>query len=72
LVPLDWPSGDKGVAVVEFVIDRDGRVRLPRIVSATRPSLGWSAATALSQWVFTTPMRGGKPTEVKVQIPIEF
>jgi TonB family protein len=71
-VPLDSASDEKGVAVIEFVVDRDGRVRLPRIVSATRPALGWSAATALNQWVFTVPMRGGKPTDVKFQIPIEF
>jgi TonB family protein len=63
------PSGQ---AVIEFVIDRDGRARMPRIVSASHPEFGWSAATSVSQWVFKAPLRAGKPTEVRVQIPINF
>jgi TonB family protein len=62
----------RGQAQVEAVIDRDGRVRLPRIVSASDPAFGWAAATALSQWVFKAPLRAGAPTDVKVRIPIEF
>ncbi|HUR58897.1 MAG TPA: TonB family protein [Opitutaceae bacterium] len=61
-----------GQSTIEFVIDRDGRVRLPRIVSASNPALGWSAATAIGQWVFRAPVRGGQPTEVKVALPITF
>jgi TonB family protein len=65
-------EGTKGRAVIEFIIDRDGRVRLPRIVSATSDALGWPAATALSQWVFERPTRGGQPTEVRVSLPMDF
>jgi TonB family protein len=65
----DKPAGQ---AVIEFVVDRDGRARLPRVASATRAEFGWSAATAVSQWVFAPPMRGGQPAEIKVSIPIEF
>lgn len=68
-------AGDEkptGQAVIEFVIDRDGRARLPRIVSATREEFGWAAATAVAQWLFRAPRRGGAATEVKVQIPIQF
>jgi TonB family protein len=61
-----------GQAVIEFVIDRDGRARLPRIVSATREEFGWAAATAVAQWLFRAPTRGGAPTEVMVQIPVQF
>jgi TonB family protein len=61
-----------GQAVVEFVIDRDGRARLPRIVTATQPEFGWSAATAITQWVFKAPHRGGEPVDVKVRIPFRF
>jgi TonB family protein len=57
---------------VEFVIDRDGRARLPRVTSATNEAYGWAAATAISQWIFKAPTRGGKPTEVKVQVPLVF
>lgn len=77
-VPPQYPgalaSGERpsGNAVIEFVIDRDGRARLPRIVSATHAEFGWAAATAVSQWIFTAPRRGGEPTEVRAQIPLNF
>jgi len=63
------PSGQ---AVVEFLVDRDGRARLPRIISATERQFGWAAATAVSQWVFDVPRRGGQPVDVRVQIPFQF
>jgi TonB family protein len=67
-------QGEKpgGKAVIEFVIDQEGRARLPRVVSASHPEFGWSAATAISQWVFAGPLRGGQPVDVKVSIPVDF
>lgn len=62
----------KGEAEIEFIIDRAGRARLPRVVSATRPEFGWAAATAINQWVFARPRRGGEPTDVRVRIPVNF
>lgn len=61
-----------GRAEIEFVIDRDGRARLPRIVSATREEFGWAAATAVAQWIFAPPRRGGQPVDVKAKIPFDF
>lgn len=61
-----------GEAKIEFIIDHEGRVRLPRIVSASHEDFGWAAATAISQWVFSPPTRGGQPTDVRVAIPISF
>ena len=61
-----------GRAEIEFIIDREGRARLPRIVSTTHPEFGWSAATAMAQWVFNAPKRGGQPVDVKVRMPIDF
>jgi TonB family protein len=61
-----------GQAEIDFIIDRDGRVRRPRVKSATREEFGWAAATAVSQWVFERPMRQGQPVDVKVTIPIDF
>ncbi|HEX2853310.1 MAG TPA: TonB family protein [Opitutaceae bacterium] len=63
------PSGN---TTIEFVIDRDGRARLPRIVSATHEEFGWAAATAVGQWIFKAPKRAGEPAEAKVQIPFNF
>ena len=62
----------KGSAEIEFIIDRDGRVRLPRVKSATREEFGWAAATAISQWVFERPTRKGEPVDITVTIPVNF
>jgi len=61
-----------GRAMIQFIIDHEGRVRLPRIASAARPEFGWAAATAVSQWVFVPPRREGKPVDVEVSIPMDF
>jgi len=65
-------GGTAGEAVIDFVIDRGGRVRLPRVKSATREEFGWAAATAISQWVFERPLRKGEPVDVTVSIPVSF
>jgi TonB family protein len=67
---LDQPQA--GEALVEFVIDRDGRVRVPRVISASQDGFGWAAATAVSQWVFERPTRGGQPADVRVRVPVSF
>lgn len=61
-----------GSAEIEFVIARDGRACLPRIVTATHEDFGWAAATAIAQWVFKAPHRGGQPVDVRVRIPVSF
>jgi TonB family protein len=65
-------EGTTGEAVIEFIIDRGGRVRLPRVKSATREEFGWAAANAISQWVFERPRRRGEPVDVSVSIPVQF
>ncbi|HVU23045.1 MAG TPA: TonB family protein [Opitutus sp.] len=69
---LKGEAAPEGRAEIEFVIDRDGRSRLPRIVSASREEFGWAAATAVAQWVFEAPRRKGEPVDVKVRIPFDF
>jgi TonB family protein len=61
-----------GEALIEFIIDREGRCRLARVVSATREEFGWAAATAIERWVFDPPKRGGQPTDLRVSIPVRF
>lgn len=69
---LRGQNAPAGQAMIEFVIDREGRARLPRIVSASREEFGWAAATAVNQWIFQPPHRGGAPVDVKVRIPFDF
>jgi TonB family protein len=61
-----------GEADIEVTIDRDGRVRLPHIRAASHAEFGWAAATAVSQWLFETPLKEGKPADVRVVIPVKF
>jgi TonB family protein len=65
----EHPSGR---ALIEFVIDRDGRARMPRVVETTAPEFGWAGAAAIAQWVFERPLRGGQPVDVTVRVPVEF
>jgi TonB family protein len=61
-----------GAAEIAFIIDREGRCRLARIVSATHELFGWAAATAVERWVFDPPKRDGQAVDVRVTIPFEF
>jgi TonB family protein len=58
--------------VIEFFIDPDGGVQLPRIVSAVTPSRGWAAATAMKRWIFEVPKVGGKPVYVRRELALGF
>jgi TonB family protein len=65
-------DGLTGQAEIEFIVDRDGRVLFPRILSASHEDFGWSAATAVSQWRFNPPMRNGHRVEVRMTVPVIF
>jgi TonB family protein len=61
-----------GETLIEFLIDEEGRARLPRIVSASDEAFGYAAVQAVSSWRFEPPTRGGRAVVVRVQIPITF
>ena len=64
-----FPTGE---ALIEFLIDEEGRARLPRIVSATDEAFGYAAVQSVATWRFEPPTRGGKPVVARAQIPIGF
>jgi TonB family protein len=62
----------KGTAVVEILVDSDGYVRLPRVVSATHPAFGFAAVQAVASWRFE-PLRAAHRSAVtRVRVPFEF
>lgn len=61
-----------GRAVIECLIDEEGRVRLPRIAEASEPAFGYAAVQAVATWWFEPPKAGGKPVVVRVRLPFEF
>lgn len=65
-------DGITGQAEIEFVVDREGRVLFPRIVSATHEDFGWAAATAVSQWRFQPPQKEGQKVDAVMRVPVLF
>lgn len=63
---------ESGEAVIDFLVNEDGSVHLPRIVSATKPEFGYAAVQAVSTWRFTPPRSKGKPGIARVRVPIGF
>ncbi|MFI5356328.1 MAG: TonB family protein [Opitutales bacterium] len=73
LYPLSLvEDGLGGDAVIECIVDREGWVQLPRIISATREEFGWAAMAALREWRFAVPTAKGKPVDALVRIPFKF
>ena len=62
----------EGDCMVEFYIDADGNVRMPRIVSSDNELVSKSALMTIRESRFAPLTRKGKPTYVKVQQPIRF
>jgi TonB family protein len=59
-------------ASIQFVVDQEGRVQLPRVVSASREDFGWAAAMAVAQWQFSVPTKGHKPVDVYAILPFKY
>ncbi len=73
IFPITAAAGvTKGEAVVECLIDKTGRVRLPRIKSASDDAFGYAAVQAASGWWFEPPLVNGKPVVVREEIPFHF
>lgn len=59
-------------ALIECVIDTEGRVRLPRVITSTDEAFGYAAAQAASAWWFEPPTVAGKKVNVRCQIPFKL
>ena len=73
--PMEFPRGTDaraGKAMIEFLIDQEGRVRLPRVVSASEDAFGYAAVQSVSKWLFETPLQAGRPVVVRATLPIDF
>jgi TonB family protein len=67
-------AGAKGVhgrVVVEFVIDRSGRVSSARVVRSV-PELDAAAVECVRSWQFKPALREGKAVETTAQAPVDF
>ena len=81
LVPLNrqrpvFPSSASDAqtaeAIIECVVDRTGEVQLPRVISATSPSIGYAAVQAVGSWRFEPPIKDGKVVDVIARHTVNF
>ena len=67
------PTGDKADwVVVSLYIDEEGRVRVPRVDSASSPLLVRNALLAVQHWRFKPPTVQGKPALVYAAFAVSF
>lgn len=59
-------AGPGGRAVVSFIIDPQGAVRVPVVTSATDAEFGAAALAAVKQWRYAPPRRDGSPVAVSL------
>lgn len=60
-----------GSATVDFYVDAQGRVLLPELASASQEDFGWAALTAVNQWRFEPPRRGGQPVVARGRVQLK-
>lgn len=61
-----------GDTEVEFLVNEEGFVGLPRVISTSEPEFGYAAAQAVSAWKFEAPRHGGKPAITRARLPLTF
>gem|GEM_PF-1007857 len=64
--------GINGQAVLQFVVDENGRVGDVVVLSATDSSFGENAAAALRQWRFKPGLRDGQAVASRMSVPLYF
>lgn len=60
-------GADQETAVLDFIIDEQGKPRMPVLVNSPGAEFANQAAAALQQWEFSPPTRRGRPVAVRVQ-----
>jgi TonB family protein len=65
-------SAKDGLAVIEYFIDPDGGVQLPRIVGASAPEFGSAAAHAVASWRLTPEKGKNKRVFTRTQTTVLF
>lgn len=65
-------AGVTGQVLIEFIIDDQGRVRLPTVVSADHVELASLAIVAIKEWTFYPPLQGGVPVATRAQQRFNF
>jgi TonB family protein len=71
--PEDARRADiEGVVLVQFIVDREGRVEAPFIFRSDHPALNEAALAAVRSSRFTPGMQKGETVRVRFTVPIAF
>jgi TonB family protein len=65
-------SKTSGEAVVDFIIETDGSVRLAKATKATNAQFAEAAVDCVRLWKFKPAFRNGVAIRTHLQVPIEF
>ena len=65
-------TNTEGEALVEFVVDRTGRVRDAHVVRSSHPGFAELSEAAVQSWRFEPGYKEGRPVNTRLQIPIQF
>ncbi len=65
-------AGIAGAALVEFIVDDQGKVRDARTFRATHEDFGAAATAAIMTWKFNPGLKNGRPVATRMQEIIRF
>ena len=65
-------AGVEGTALIEFVVDADGKVRDATAVSFTHQEFAASAVEAVSKWEFSPGQKAGLAVNTRLKMPFVF
>jgi protein TonB len=65
-------QGITGEVVVEFIVDTEGNVKDPRIISSPRRDFEAPVLSSISKWKFTPAIHGGRAVNARMQQRITF
>jgi TonB family protein len=65
-------SGLTGVVQVEFIVDKTGRVRDPRVLKTPHPLFSERAIEAVLKWEFLPAKKDGRLVNTRLVVPIVF
>jgi TonB family protein len=65
-------SGERGMVVLELLIDPQGRVVDRSVMSSTDPSLAYAALKATESWTCEPGIKDRSPVYTRMRVPFEF
>jgi len=70
--PQGLGGSPRGFAVVNYIIDSTGAVRVPAVIEASDARFGEEVLKAVRQWRFAAPMHEGQPVNVRMTRSFNF